>query len=72
MSKVITLNSQTKLNIPADRVLNAAMGELDGAVVMGFDKDDNFYCASSYADGGTVLWLMECLKQQLMNQDCEE
>jgi hypothetical protein len=34
---------------------------------MGIDKDGAFYSASSIANGGEVLWLIELLKQELMN-----
>lgn len=63
---VIFLNNETSLDIPADRVLEAAVGELDSAVVIGYDKDGNLYTASSLADGGDVLWLLELCKNRLM------
>lgn len=57
----------TKLDIPADRVLNAALDAgLTGVVVLGWDADENEYFASSIADGADVLWLMERLKKQLL------
>lgn len=66
--KVIPLGCVTKYDIPVDRVLAAAIGQgLEGVVIMAFDKDGEPYFASTYADGGTVLWLMEKLKQQLLN-----
>lgn len=67
VAKVIPLGCITKFDIPVDRVLAAAMGkELEGVVVMAFDKEGEPYFASTYADGGTVLWLMEKLKQRLL------
>jgi hypothetical protein len=63
---VIPLNNVTKLDIPADRVLEGAMGNLDGVVIMGRQPDGEYYFASSIADGGTVLWMMEKLKLKLM------
>jgi hypothetical protein len=33
---------------------------------MGWDHDDNEVFASSYADGGTVLWLLERCKKRLI------
>ena len=39
---------------------------------MGFTADgDEEYFASSYADGGTVLWLLERLKKRLIDPDAE-
>ena len=64
--KVVTLNVTTRLNIPADRVLQAALGELEDVVLLGKKPDGVYYFASSVADGGTVLWMWEKLKAQLM------
>ena len=64
--KVIPFTGVTTLNIPPDRVLEQAMGRMEGVVIMGWDADGNEYFASSYADGGTVLWLMERCKALLM------
>lgn len=72
MGKVIPLNNVTRLDMPADRVLEAAIGKLEKVVVLGYDEDGDEYFASSVADGGTVLWLMERLKLKLLTvQECE-
>lgn len=60
------LGGETRLNIPADRVLEMAHGRLNGVVIAGYDQDGGTYFASSYADGGEVLWLLEKLKKQLL------
>lgn len=66
-AKVIPLGCITKLDLPVDQILDAAKGrDLTGVVVMAFDETGETYFASSYADGGTVLWLMEKLKQRLL------
>jgi hypothetical protein len=57
----------TRLDLDPDRVLDAAKGKLQGVVVLGFDKDGNFYASGSYADGGTLLWLLEACKQRLLS-----
>jgi hypothetical protein len=65
-TKLIALNCLTKYDIPPERVLEAATGKLEGVIVMGFEKDGTTpYLASSYADGGTILWLMELIKKRL-------
>lgn len=57
----------TKLDIPVDRVINAALeAGLTGVVVLGWDAEENEYSASSIAGGADVLWLMERLKKQLL------
>ena len=66
MSKVINFTGITKLDLPPDRILDAAKGELEGVVILGYDKSGKEYFASSYADGGTVLWLIERCKAKLL------
>jgi hypothetical protein len=58
----------TRLDIPADRVLDGATGRCpDGVVVIGYDRVGDVYFASSIADGGTVLLLLERLKLKLLD-----
>ena len=63
---VVNLGNVTYLDLPADRLLEAAKEHVDGAVIIGFNKEGELYFASSYADAGTVLWLMEAAKKALM------
>lgn len=57
----------TRLDIPAERVLKAALERgLETVVIAGFDKDGDEYFASSAADGADALWLMERLKKKLL------
>lgn len=67
MGKVIPLNNVTKLDLPVDRVLESAKDQLEGVVLMGYDKEGEFYFASTYADGGDVLWLLENMKKKLLS-----
>lgn len=53
-------------NINTDQVLAKAYEELEGVVIAGYDKEGEFYFASSIADGGEILWLIEKLKLKLM------
>lgn len=71
MGKVITFTGITKLDLPPDRILDGAAGKLDGVLILGWDKDGNEYFASSYADGGTNLWLLERCKLRLLNVGTE-
>lgn len=66
MSNVVIFPGITTLDLDPDRVLESALGKLDGVVVVGFDKDGQEYFASSYADGGDVLWLFERAKKKLL------
>lgn len=64
---VIPLGIVTRLDIPHERVLDVAKGIVTGGVVViGFDSNGEFYGASSIADGGEVLWLLEMLKKRLL------
>lgn len=67
-AKIITLDCLTRNDLPPDRVLQGAIdADLEGVVLMGYDKEGGHYFASSYADGGTCLWLLEKLKAQLLS-----
>jgi hypothetical protein len=67
VSNVVEFDGLTTLDIPAERVLKVALEEkLNAVVIMGWDKDGDFYASSSIADGGEALWLMELMKQKLM------
>lgn len=68
MAKIIDMGLVTKLDSDIDRVLEGAKGKLEGCVLIGFDKEGELYCASSYADGGTLLWLLEACKRKMY--DC--
>ena len=60
----------TKLDIPPTRILAKAAGaKLEKCFVIGETDEGDFYFASSIADGGTVLWLMEMAKKRLMEVD---
>lgn len=64
--KVIPFTGITRLDIDPDRVMENNKGALAGVVIMGFDHDGKEVFASSYADGGTVLWLLERCKLRLL------
>ena len=71
-SNVIPLGCITKLDLPVDRVLEAAKGKMNGVVLLGYDNNNEFYFASTYADGGDVLWLLENAKKQLLEVNIDE
>jgi hypothetical protein len=66
MSNVVVLPVVTKLDLPPDRIIEAALGKLESVVIMGYDKDGNEYFAASCADGGDVLWILERSKLKLL------
>ena len=66
--KVIPFTGITKLDMPPDIILRETIRKnLEGVVILGFTEDGNEYFISSYADGGTVMWLLERCKRELLN-----
>lgn len=66
-AEVIEFSGVSKLDIPAERILrNAIKAELENVVVIGWDKDSDFYFAGSYAAGPETLWLLELAKAKLL------
>jgi hypothetical protein len=72
LAKAIPFAGITKLDLPPDRILKEAADKLEGVVIVGFDKDGDEYFASSYADGRTVLWLLERCKAVLLDVENHE
>lgn len=67
LAPVVTLGCATCLDIDSQRVLNGALeAELSEVVVVGYDKDGEFYFASSKADGPNILWALEMAKLKLL------
>jgi hypothetical protein len=67
MGTVTVLNTNTTLEVPADRVLEAAIGKVNPVVVIGYDVENDLYLASSDADVREVLWLLEAAKRELFD-----
>lgn len=67
MSNVVELQVVTRLDVPVERILaRATEAALTEVVVVGLKPDGKFYFASSKADGGDVLWLLEIAKKRLL------
>lgn len=71
MNDITILRCVTRLDLPPDRILSAAIGTLESVIVIGYDKDGEEYFASSYADGGDALWLLERCKMALLTTAME-
>ena len=69
MGKVIQFTGITKHDLDPDIVLEALKGKLEGFVLLGYTPDGEAYFSSTYADGGTALWLMEQGKKALLDID---
>jgi hypothetical protein len=65
--KIIPINTITTLDSNPDMILEAAKDKLEGVVIVGFDKNGEVYAASSYADGGNIMWLLEACKLKMFD-----
>jgi hypothetical protein len=68
VNNVILFNGITRLDLNPDLVLENTKGKLQGFVIAGYDIDGQEYFASTYADGGEVLWILERMKLKLLEQ----
>jgi len=66
VGKVIPIGGVTRLDLPADRILENNIGEFETLIIMGWDKDGNEVFASSISDGGEIIWLLERMKKILL------
>lgn len=66
MAKIIPFTGVTKLDLEPDTILDNLKGDFEGFIIAGFGKDGEEIFASSYADGGTALWLAERFKKRLL------
>ena len=55
----------------ADNVLEQAMGRYSEVLIIGWEKDGEFYARATLGlkDGGDILWLVETFKYKLMSGD---
>ena len=68
IADVVVLNTTTSLDIPPERVLDAARErELTSVVVLGWLPNGEEYFAASIASGPEVVWLLERAKLALLN-----
>jgi hypothetical protein len=64
---IVFFDGVTRLDIPPERVLNSAKeANLENCVVIGWEKNGDFYFASSIASGPEVIWLLELAKKKLL------
>lgn len=72
MGEVVEFNGITRLDIPVSRIFKSAQKEaLEGAIVIGWTEDGEFYFASSYASGPEILWLFEIAKKKLLEVEID-
>ena len=70
MGEVIVADIATRLDVPAERILKAALkAGVSRVVIVGYTEDGEEYFAASIASGATVLWLLERAKLRLLTGD---
>lgn len=69
MGGVVLFDGLTSLDIPADRVLDGAVGVLDCACLAGITKSGKWYFASSTGDGRKLLEILKAAQDFLTNAD---
>lgn len=64
---VVVLDMVTRIDIPAERVLNGALkANLESAFVLGYERDGELYTASSVAAGPELLWMLKLAEKRLL------
>jgi len=66
MAEIIMADIKTKLALPPDRILKAAIGKLSEVIIIGYDKDGEFYLASSEANKKDVIWLLVAAGKEVL------
>lgn len=67
MGDVVRLRCITTLPLPVTRIIDDTPRDLSEIIVIGIDKEGDFYIATSEADGGNVLWWIEMAKRKLID-----
>jgi hypothetical protein len=68
VAKIINLPVVTKLDLPPERILRAAIeADLTSCVIVGEMQDAEPYFASSVASGPDALWLLAHGQRRLLN-----
>jgi hypothetical protein len=67
---VITLHNETRLDLPPERILTAAIeAKVEPVVIVGLGEDGELYFASTTGDAGAVLMLLERAKKALIEAE---
>lgn len=64
---VTDFTGTSRINTPVPKILATAAGaKLETAVVIGWDKDGEFYFSSSEPNGAEVLWMLMAAVHELI------
>lgn len=67
MGEVVYMKGPTTMDLPPDRVLTAAIGEMKQVMVIGITMNDEEYFSSSTGDSKEILWLLERCKRAALS-----
>jgi hypothetical protein len=66
---VVVLDVLTTINLPPERILNAALeADLAALVIVGYDKNGEYYFHSSIPHGATINWLLDQCKKRIIDE----
>lgn len=64
---VIELDCDTRIDLPPDRILTAALGQIDAcAIVLGLREDGATYMAFSTGDAAQIVFMLDRAKMDIM------
>lgn len=66
MTNVVKFRGVTKLDLDPDTLLENSKGQVEQFIILGYDKDGEFWFRSTMGSGGDVMWLMEVAKIKLL------
>lgn len=64
-TEVVAFRAPTKHDLEPDTLLETNKSTFKHLVMLGYDHDNDFVFASTIADGGDVVWLLELAKLKL-------
>ena len=73
MGDVVDINCETTLDIPAEKILDAAKeAKLKHVIVIGEYEDGEEYFTCSVSDSALVVWMLERAKLELLTMADED
>ena len=63
---VYPIGGIAKLDVPVESVCEGVVETMKEVIFIGWDKDDELVAASTLSDGGEIIWMLEKLKQMLL------
>lgn len=64
-TEVVAFRAPSRHDLDPDTILETNKGTFKHLVLLGYDRDDDFIFASTVADGGDVVWMLELAKLKL-------